>query len=377
MTVLTSTSRDARRWDDHYPEGLSLDGDVRVRRFRVQSRASRTVARALESARHLAGRSPVTLRQAWTMWANPWVPGLVEHLDRHSNEEDAVFFFTYYYYPSIVGAQHTHTVRVGVPLGHDDAEFHSEMIRGLIRQFDAIVANSDDERALIERHLNGKRPPIHVAGCGIDPPPSAIGPAPIDRPYVVYLGREKDGTELLPRAITTFRRRYGKDTFTARDGRKFKGNELLLVTVGEPAFEAGKVDGMHVVGRVEDAERWAWIAGAEVLVNPSLYESLSLTLLEAWWVGLPVLARAQCGVMANQVARTGGGATFTDPESFADVLVSLLRDPDGRAQMGVRGQQVARLHYGWPTVIEHYVRILADIREGKLTRGQDSPATRS
>ncbi|GAC1541755.1 MAG: glycosyltransferase family 4 protein [Polyangiales bacterium] len=370
VTVLTSTSRDARRWDDAYPAGVTREGGVRVHRFPVRRRLWRNLARLAESARTLLGDSPVTLGQAWSMWANPYVPEMIEHLARNEPQYRAVFFFTYFYYPSLVGSLVAPTFRIGVPLGHDDEDFSTPVVRRMLRAFDAIVANSEDEQRLIEGVLGGVTKPITVAGCGIDPPPARIPPPPIDAPYVVYLGRIKNGTEVLAPAMRRFRAKHGAELFERGDGTTFRGSELVFAAVGDPDLGPQLGHGWFVAGHVDADTRWAWTAGSEVLINPSLYESLSLTLLEAWWVGRPVLARAQCAVMANQVARAEGGETFFDVVSFADALADLLRSRARRAEMGARGQLFARARYGWPAVMERYAEVLAKVPEHPPVHGE-------
>lgn len=368
VTVLTSTSRDARRWDNAFPPGASRDGDVRVMRFAVRSRLLRELARGMETARALVGASPVTFRQLWTIWANPYVPGLVSHLAR-GPRYDAVFFFTYFYYPSLAGALVAPTYRIGVPLGHDDPDFSTPMVRRMLRAFDAILTNTEEERDLVQRVLQGsppmpaswRAPPIVVAGCGVDPPPAVIPPRPIAAPYVVYLGRMKPGTELLREGWAAFRSRYGTETFPCDGPRTARGNEIVLATIGDGELATIAGDGWKVVGHVPSAERWAWCAHAELLVNPSLYESLSLTLLEAWWVSRPVAVREQCEVMANQVARARGGVTFSEAGSFADEIARLLRDPVLRRDAGESGRSFATTRYAWPAVMAHYKAVLAGV----------------
>ena len=357
VTVLTSTARSTRgAWDDHYPAGTSRDGELTVLRFRTRRRARRNLERVRETLRRLMRRSPVSLRQIWSMWANPYVPELVAHLASAGHRYDAVLFFTYFHYPSLVGALVTRTVRIGIPLAHDDAEIATPAVRRMLLACDAILTNTEEERDLVRRVLGGDTRPITIAGCGVDPPPEPLPPPPLAAPYVVYLGRAKDGTELLPACIAEFHRRHGDELFEANDGATFRGRELTLVTIGELQLDA---PGIRSVPHVDATARWAWTAGAQVLVNPSSFESLSLTLLEAWWVGRAVLARGQCEVMARQVERAGGGATFTDAATFADALATMLRSRSARGAMGERGRAYARGRYAWDAVMRHYHQVLA------------------
>ena len=58
------------------------------------------------------------------------------------------------------------------------------------------------------------------------------------------------------------------------------------------------------LGYVSDADKFAAIAAADVLIMPSRYESLSMVALEAWALGRPVLANARCDVLVGQCLRS-------------------------------------------------------------------------
>ncbi len=368
VTVLTSTSRDARRWDSVFAPGEDRAADLRVLRFAVKSSADRDLERAREVASHLAGRSPVGVREAFTTWANPFVPDLHNHLA--TTRYDAVFFFTYFFYPSLAGAHRTDSFRVGVPLAHDEPCLRRGSVRRYFRALDAIVVNTGEERELVYEVGGDLRAPVVVAGCGVDPPTRAIGPRPIEAPYVAYFGRRKDGTELLPAMWRAFRERYGRARFTDDRGRSVRGDEVQLVTIGDPTFREIAGEGWRVEGHVDEATRWDFCAHAEAIVNPSLHESLSLVLLEAWWMGKPVLVRAQCRVMVRQAQRAEGGVAFIGAIDFADTLAAMLRDPARRRRFGERGRAFATSRYDWPRVMRHYDAILAGRFERVGERGR-------
>ncbi|MFI5301846.1 MAG: glycosyltransferase family 4 protein [Polyangiales bacterium] len=368
VTILTSTSRDARRWDSPFTPGEDRVAGLRVLRFPVESSVDRDLERARQAALGLVGRSPVGVREAATTWANPYVPQLHAHLA--ATRYDAVFFFRYFYYPSIGGAHRTDSYRVGVPLLHDEPSARRPSVRRYLRALDAIVVNTDEERELVYEVGGDLRAPVIVAGCGVDPPSAAIGPRPFDAAYVAYFGRRKDGTELLPEMWRAFRERYGGARFTDDRGRSVRGDALKLVTIGEPSFREIAGDGWHVEGHVDEATRWRFAAHAEAIVNPSLHESLSLVILEGWWVGRPVLVRAQCRVMARQVQRAEAGAAFRDAISFADALAAMLRGPDRRRVLGENGRAFATSRYEWSTVMRRYDDALARRFERVGERGQ-------
>ena len=63
------------------------------------------------------------------------------------------------------------------------------------------------------------------------------------------------------------------------------------------------------LGFVSDRDKFDGIAGAEALIMPSYYESLSMVALEAWALGRPVLANGRCDVLRGQVVRSRAGLT--------------------------------------------------------------------
>ncbi|MDQ2898057.1 MAG: glycosyltransferase, partial [Actinomycetota bacterium] len=93
-------------------------------------------------------------------------------------------------------------------------------------------------------------------------------------------------------------------------------------------------------GYVDDAQLDALIAGADLLVHPSLYEGFGLVVLEAMVRGTPVLA-----ARATALPETGGDAACyfepSDPGDLARRLQDLLADPAALAALAVAGRQHA------------------------------------
>ena len=93
------------------------------------------------------------------------------------------------------------------------------------------------------------------------------------------------------------------------------------------------------LGFVCEEEKVAALRARRRLVMPSPYESLSLVLLEAWKLGVPVLANARCRVLAGQCQRSGGGLSYDGYAEFArGALRLLLERPELRATLGRQGR---------------------------------------
>src|SRR5262249_28501921 len=100
------------------------------------------------------------------------------------------------------------------------------------------------------------------------------------------------------------------------------------------------------LGFVSEARKRDLLAGADALLQPSRYESLSLAALEAWAQGTPVLANARCAVLVAHLERSGGGWAVDGYEAFERALDELWEAPERGRELGRRGQEYVRAHYG-------------------------------
>jgi glycosyltransferase involved in cell wall biosynthesis len=102
---------------------------------------------------------------------------------------------------------------------------------------------------------------------------------------------------------------------------------------------------VELTGYVSDAALDGLIRGADLLVNPSLYEGFGLVNLEAMTRGTPVLA-ARAGALPE--AGSGAAAYFEpgEPDGLRAALDGLLADPRALEDMAARGLEwVAR--FSW------------------------------
>ena len=109
-------------------------------------------------------------------------------------------------------------------------------------------------------------------------------------------------------------------------------------------MELPERDDIVALGRIPEADKYAALAAADVLVLPSRFESLGIVLLEAWQVGTPVIVRADNPVTAGQVARSGGGLTYRDAAEFG---AALERAMDARARLGAAGRAWVERESSW------------------------------
>jgi glycosyltransferase involved in cell wall biosynthesis len=92
---------------------------------------------------------------------------------------------------------------------------------------------------------------------------------------------------------------------------------------------------------------------------PSPFESLSVIVLEAWKLGVPVLANARCKVLAGQCLRSNGGLFYHGYAEFAESLRLLLEQDELAASLGRQGRAYVEREYSWETIDAKLEALLA------------------
>src|SRR5205814_3323173 len=192
VEVATTNALDYWSWAPHFPEGESMDGPVRVRRFAVTGTRSPTFK---DAERHVLFE-PHTLadEQAWLATQGPHAPGLLEFLRREGKAYDAALFYTYIYEPTAAGLPLVAERAALISTAHDEEPLRLVPYRALFQLPRAFGFLTPEERALVQARFKNAHIPSEVLGIGLDPPPWH-DPAPFREryaprgPVVLYLGQ--------------------------------------------------------------------------------------------------------------------------------------------------------------------------------------------
>jgi glycosyltransferase involved in cell wall biosynthesis len=101
------------------------------------------------------------------------------------------------------------------------------------------------------------------------------------------------------------------------------------------AREIGVADRVRFVGRVDEPQKWNWLAAADVYVSAALHEGFGLVFLEAMHAGLPVVCY-DCGGQTDflEDGRTGAVLPLGHVDQLAEAVRRLKGDPAQRARQG-------------------------------------------
>ena len=173
---------------------------------------------------------------------------------------------------------------------------------------------------------------------------SAVAAAVAGSPYVLFLGRLnwKKGLDRLIAAMARLPETRlviaGNDE---GDYRRALDRQVARYQVG---------DRVTFVGAVNQADKAALFARAQLLVMPSYSENFGNVAVEAIAAGLPVVTTPEVGV-GTAIAAGGAGVVAGDtPEALAGAIRSLLTDAQRRRDMSAAGRALAREQYAWPIV---------------------------
>lgn len=246
----------------------------------------------------------------------------------------------------------------------------------LIRRADAIVCSS--EAAAAELRTSGQKN-IRVVANGVSLPERV--PCEPDRSALrVRLGVRSDailcgvltrlhpgkGVAYLLEAIASLRR---------------TGVALHLLVVGDgeerPVLEKqaqslGLEDAVHFVGFQTDVA--GHIAAMDILVHPSLRESLPLAILEGMAHGRPVVATA-VGDVPKVLAGVGLVVPPADAEALAAAIASLVGDSERRRTMGEQGRRIVESRYSMAVATRALEDIFDEVIENKRNHHSRSGGT--
>jgi glycosyltransferase involved in cell wall biosynthesis len=340
VEVVTTCARDYTDWRNHYPAGEGEVLGLKVTRFPVDRPRSER-AFALYSDIVFRDHHTADDEQEWVDQNGPFAPALVQALPamRHV---DLFLFYSYRYYTTFRGLPAVAGRAVLVPTAEDDRAIRLPVFRPLFQAPRGLIYLTPEEQTLVES-AGGNGLPSVVVGSGVDVSPAwrdvdVRGKFDLRGPYVLYVGRI-DRNKGVDRLLDYYREL----------AREWPAAPTLLLA-GAPTLAIPEHPKIRHLGVVSDAEKHALIAGSTVLVMPSAYESLSLSVLEAWALGRPVLVNAECRVLEGQCVRSNGGLFYRGYAEFAPALQMLVERADLQAGLGEAGRAYVAREYDWDIV---------------------------
>lgn len=317
---------------------------------------------------------PVTRRRAIPTLRAPHGLGIVAPgmlLDLLAGSADVVHAHAFGYFP-VWAATAAHRLRGRglVITPHADAgrgspgsrTYARAVSRATLHHADRVVAQSNRERKLLEE-------------IGVDPsrivqiptpfdltefPPPVPRPPSTSPPIVLFVGRlylEQKGLDVLVRAVAQL---PAEDRPQLRLVGEDWGGRAALERL---ATELDLRPRPQFTGPVPRATILRELAGADLFVLPSRFDSFPVVLLEAMASGLPIVA-SDVGAVGEVVEDgvTGYTVPAGDPARLAEALQRLLGDPERRRRFGTAGRERVP-SYSWERLGPRYVSMFREVAE--------------
>ena len=116
-----------------------------------------------------------------------------------------------------------------------------------------------------------------------------------------------------------------------------------------------KHDDIVYLGFRSESEKFQYLNNALALVNPSYLESLSLIVLESFYVRTPVIVNGACEVIVDHVKKSDSGFIFNSYEEFETAVIQLLESKEIRKNMSEKGKKYFDNNYRWSVIEEKTV----------------------
>jgi glycosyltransferase involved in cell wall biosynthesis len=238
-----------------------------------------------------------------------------------------------------------------------------DLIRSQVETVDAFLAVSDYYADFMSSYLRIPEEKMHVVPLGInlegyDPRPRALRDV-FTIGYFARVAPEK-GLHVLCEAYRLLRER--SDFSSARlEVAGYLGPEHreYLHEIEKQMKDWGFGEEFHYRGAVDRNEKVAFLKSIDVLSVPATYdEPKGIFLLEAMASGTPVV-QPRRGAFPEIIERTSGGLLVEpdDPQSLAEGIFSMYKNPTIAREMGERGAERVRQFYNVSRMAERALEV--------------------
>ena len=351
VDVITTKALDYTTWEDHYTADEEDINGVHVLRFGVE----KTRAKDFNSfnGKYLSsGKRDLETEKIWFEKQGPYSPSAISYIRENADKYDVFIFVTYLYYLTVAGLPEVAEKAVLIPTAHEEPFIHFKTFETLFTLPKAFVFLTDEEKALVQRLFRCGDIPCRVMGTGVDIPCVPDEKAfrekfGIDGDYLIYVGRIDEGKD----CPTMFR--YFTE-YKKRDPE----SKLKLVLMGKQVCDIPKHKDILSLGFVSEEDKFSGISGAKALVLPSKYESLSISVLEAMSLSVPVIVNGICEVLKGHCTKSNGGLYYMNYFEFEGIINYIFSHDREYAVMRENALRYVEENYRWDVIMRKFDEIL-------------------
>lgn len=369
IEVITTCAKDYTDWRCFYQPGVSKVDDILVRRFTSSIRNAGEMKKINSQIKYdwpvLWRRKLFALCNKWVPYADhfkqadlsrawinnqgPYAPELRQYLIETQDQYDAFIFCTSLYYTTAACLPDVAKKSILVPHLHNETTTFYPIFKTVFAAAQKIICNTESEMRLVHQVFSESRNKSVVAGVGIDVADVDPNISLSNEDYILYLGRVCHG------------KNCGQLFRFFADFVSSTQSKIKLIVAGGANMELPEHPQIEYLGFVTEEVKSALLENARLLVIPSLYESLSIVLLESFSHKTPVLVNKKCEVLQEHILKSAAGEVYNDYKTFKKVLQQMLQDSDRRQEMGIAGYNYVKQYYSWDQFDQHYIDAVQSI----------------
>lgn len=350
VEVLTSCSLDYVTWSNHYKEGVEEINGVKVRRFPTDHERTQRKFGALDLEMHQNPKVSPEKASQWIDEMGPFCPKLIDYIKEHHEEYDVFIVVTYLYYTAVRSLPVIGEKAIFIPTAHQEPYIHFKIYEEIFASPKAYVFLTDEEKELVHNKFPVADKPYDVMGVGVDVPEIVDAEAfkkkySIDN-YIIYVGRIDQGKDC-PRMFDYF-----------MEYKKRNPSDLKLVLMGKAVVDIPQHPDIISLGFVSEEDKFNGIQGAKALILPSKFESLSISVLEAMSLSIPVVVNGRCDVLKGHCVKSNGGLYYKNYFEFEGCLNYIYSHEDEYKLMCENAKKYVDTYFKWDVILNQFDKII-------------------
>lgn len=359
VEVLTTKALDYITWENYYQDDMETLNGVLVRRFPCEKKRNVLGMRILKKIRQYSPFFQEYLENRWMDAQGPYCPELIKYIAENQKEYTVFIFVTYLYYHTARGIFAAGRKAVLAPTAHDEPYIYFHIFREIFSRPQGMIYLTPEEKEFVENLFPVAEKKNCICGSGVELPDAIDnqqfrGKYKIDQEYFIYIGRIDPGKNCseMFRVFRAYKKSHPEDA-------------VKLVLMGKAVMPVPEDPDILALGFVSEEDKFNGLAGARALWLPSQYESLSIAVLEALSLRIPVIVNGKCKVLKGHCERSGAGLYYYDEEKAVEYLGVLSSNQEKHKEMSCNARIYIEKNYQWDSVIDKIMGLIYSL-EGNV-----------